>query len=370
MGIINIIEKINNQEKLQLEILNKSKNFNIGIINQIDKIANEFKMKGYSIEIEKLICYDYLENNLTNVQIANKYNVSKGTITNIVRKYNLILKHPREYKKLAPIDEKYFETIDTQDKAYFLGFITGDGCLKHKETSISLCISLTAPDVEILEKFKYYLNSQHKISKSKPTERVFNGKLIKTGELVSLAITNTKLCKLLPKHGITYEKSNKISLPTTIPDELMCHYIRGLLDSDGCWRISNNHLEFSICSSVENFIIELQEYLMQKLNLNKTKIHPNSNTNKCFSVVYNGNFQTKRIYDYLYKSGGPWLTRKFKKSTEHFLKIDLLKESDIPKENLPFELQNFIKIEKQEEKFEEKQLESPKKCSILNLLNK
>lgn len=56
----------------------------------------------------------------------------------------------------------YFNVIDTEKKAYFLGFIYADGCIykrqKGNSLEISLNISIQSKDKEILEELEKELN--------------------------------------------------------------------------------------------------------------------------------------------------------------------------------------------------------------------
>lgn len=319
--------------------------------------------KRISEELEDAIIYDIQYSSLSFKSIAKKHGVSQKCIGS-VNKRNNIPKRIRQGGRIA-IDYNYFNNIDTagcrrrscRDKAYFLGFITADGHIRYnpeKYTSGFLQITLANEDIEVLKKFKEFINSDHKISIFKNPLNVKNPE----GIYCKFYAGCKKICLDLIKYGVGPEKSNKLSLPE-ISDELMCHYIRGVFDGDGCFYIKDIHdIEFNICSSVEHYMCSLQEYLINKLSFkSKTKLTGNVNSDKYFCMRYGGSLQVKKFYDYIYGSGGPWLTRKFKKSTDYFLKIGLLKESDIPKENLPFELQNFIEIEEQEENIEEEQQE-------------
>lgn len=73
------------------------------------------------IEIEKIICNDYLTNSYSSRELSKKYNLSRSTILRVLKRNNVKIKN----KRLVNTDLKtdYFENIDTEQKAYFLGFI-------------------------------------------------------------------------------------------------------------------------------------------------------------------------------------------------------------------------------------------------------
>lgn len=132
----------------------------------------------------------------------------------------------------------------------------------------------------------------------------------------------SKLRNDIIKNGVTPNKSKELSLPN-LPDNLMKHYIRGYFDGNGCWTIKNlNTLSFSLISSVESFSYDLRNYLKVKCDL-KTDVVISTHNN-AHAFIYCGNIQTRRIYDYLYGDGGPWLDRKYIKSTDHFRKYESL----------------------------------------------
>ena len=66
-------------------------------------------------------------------------------------------------------NENYFETIDSEDKAYFLGFIFADGCVTNdpKKYRYQLTLKLHSKDVGILEKFIKSIDGEMNIWKNK-----------------------------------------------------------------------------------------------------------------------------------------------------------------------------------------------------------
>ena len=91
---------------------------------------------------------------MTSQEIAKKYNTSDVNINAILRRRD-IERRGTSYVS----DTHYFDIIDTEDKAYFLGFIYADGCLFRNE----LKINIHKQDIDILEKLKLFMNSNSKI---------------------------------------------------------------------------------------------------------------------------------------------------------------------------------------------------------------
>ena len=61
------------------------------------------------------------------------------------------------------IDHHFFDVINTEEKAYWLGFITADGCVVSKNR---LTINLAVADVAHLEKLNVSLSSDYPIRPS------------------------------------------------------------------------------------------------------------------------------------------------------------------------------------------------------------
>ena len=115
----------------------------------------------------------------------------------------------------------FFEKIDTEEKAYWLGFIAADGCVRKDKSC--LIIELAERDREHLVKFNHNFDNYYKIVEQK---REYNSVLIR--------IYSRKCCEDLYKYGITPAKSLTLEIDfTLIPDELKRHFIRGYFDGDG-----------------------------------------------------------------------------------------------------------------------------------------
>lgn len=289
--------------------------------NQIHEslCINKIKLRGLKTptNIALNICKDYIHTTLSQKKIGIKYAVSRSTIIRILNEYNIPFRerdkiNPSKTRKLINCDENYFDNIDSADKAYWLGFILGDSYFVKDGSTFQL--ELHHEDVEILEKLKECLNSDHKIT--------FRSRLIKeTGNLrksCSLSISRKKIYDDLIKNGIPIAKSKYCTIPTSIPKEFIRDFIRGIFCSDGCWYFSSDGgVTFEICSSVKSFLEEIQNVLIIECDLQKTKITSNKR-GTCFELRYNGNKQCLRIFKYLYDNSNIKLMRKYNSIDNHF----------------------------------------------------
>lgn len=235
------------------------------------------------------------------------------------------------YKKYY-FNENYFESINTYEKAYVLGFIYADGY--NREDLLELVQKKER--VDILEKINKELKSNVPFKEYTPG-------------LYTLNLCSTKMCKDLTRLGAFRNKSLTLEFPKYIEDKYMSSFILGYFDGDGCvWngkrkrmivkdstkksgyreRIVHN-VKFTF-TGVESFIIPLQKYLVEKgivsketkLNYSKAK-NPNTPTkeNVC-TMEYSGRKQMRNLYEFMYNKSLIFCDEKKKKFEEIFCALD------------------------------------------------
>lgn len=110
-------------------------------------------------------------------------------------------------------------------------------------------------------------------------KNVFDNKIIiKTRMLPSgkihyrLGIHNSYICEEAVKDfGLCNNKSAIMKFPK-IDEQYLPHFVRGLLDTDSCFSISNNRLAFSYGSCSKLFMQKLLEILTKYCGINSIKI--------------------------------------------------------------------------------------------------
>jgi len=199
----------------------------------------------------------------------------------------------------------FFNCINSEKSAYWLGFMYADGCVKGNK----IYLGLAEKDKDFLEVFKRDIEATNPIYKQKLS--------IKGKTYVSyyLTISSKYLVNDLIKLGCIPKKSLTLKFPTyeQVPEHLMHHFIRGYFDGDGCVcrhrekRSRQDSLSLSIVGS-KFFIESLQEYLINKQLLNsKTKLH---NNGKAKGLQIGGNIQANKFASYIYNNATIFLKRK------------------------------------------------------------
>lgn len=198
----------------------------------------------------------------------------------------------------------FFEDINTEEKAYWLGFLYADGYVaqhlrKDGKLKSRLEIGLHKKDLDQLEKFKISLKSNHKIYLSQLHKN-----------RVTLEIYNKKMCSDLIKNGCVQLKSKIIRFPFFLDQSLWGHFLRGYSDGDGCVFVNKSGSGYmNICSGSELFIKDIAG-IYEKMGL-PIKITKGKRVWILrFSNKKTINFQ----YKYLYGKATICMNRKFTKA--------------------------------------------------------
>jgi hypothetical protein len=194
------------------------------------------------------------------------------------------MSRPKKYN----IDESYFDEIDTDEKAYVLGFLYADS---HIDRGFDIAIS--NKDIEILNFIKKEIKSNHPISIGPKYSR--------------LSIHNLKISKDLFNLGIVKNKNNSLNLPT-LKNELMPSFLLGLIDGDGHINKEESYFELS---GGETLLLQIKEYLKKELNLNLSLRYRYSkeNKNSC-GLFIKGSLNVGKLGEYLYRDKDIGLKRK------------------------------------------------------------
>ena len=195
-----------------------------------------------------------------------------------------------------------FDKIDTEEKAYWLGFIEADGCLTSENT---LAINLAEKDKDHLQKFCSFLGMNDK-DICRCIKKGFGGAYTRDNPVVYVIICSTEIVQALKNKGVEFRKSGKERPFICTTKELEKSYIRGLIDGDGYIRKTQYG-----CGLVGSF--QICEYVKQYIHnniINMDKIHLVQD-GKIWKLRIAGKNKTKKILDYFYNNALVYLNRKY-----------------------------------------------------------
>lgn len=201
----------------------------------------------------------------------------------------------------------FFEIIDTEEKAYWLGYMVADGNVApDTEGTRSPTIRITSVDIEVVKGIASAVKSGSKISEDRRDK-------YKNGICYNWGVRSQKMADDLAKYGVIpnktmYNSSLNIEL---IPEELIRHYVRGLYDGDGSifYNAENDLWQSNITSNSEEFLDDLQVVINKSIGRHTTKII--TNYNDIYKLPYSER-DTVYLFEWMYKDSTTFLTRKKK----------------------------------------------------------
>ncbi len=237
----------------------------------------------------------YIQNKKSSRSIAKEFNCDHNTILNYLKKYNIKRRLRRDL-----FNSEYFKYINSEDKAYFLGFLFADGSI------VGNSLKWKSIDKEILIKFKIFLESKNKIN------------YIKEYNEYSLQIASPILRIDLEKLNFIPNKTFRLKMPK-IKNKLLFHFIRGYFDGDGCIYSQSQKGNFyyprlEFYSGCLSFLKEINKIFYND-GLIREKIRSN-----CFTLCFNGKIALN-IMNLLYKDADIYLKRKKKKYLNILTKV-------------------------------------------------
>ncbi len=214
-------------------------------------------------------------------------------------------------------DYRFFEHIDSQEKAYWLGFLAADGSVAtHHKANLRVQIALS--DEDHLRLFKEALDASHPIRRiERESARMIDGRVISGSQAVILDICSRPLVDDLVAAGVGPRKTHALRWPEHLPRELLRHYLRGYFDGDGCWYANDRRPKafdfmFQLCGN-EPFLLGCQRYLMSECGLSETRLRQRRH-DRCRELAYNGRTQGRRIFSLMYDGATVRMERKYLKA--------------------------------------------------------
>lgn len=245
-------------------------------------------------------------------QIAEKYGCNPSTILYKLKEWNISIRNKR-YNSIYNVDVQYFDKINTEHKAYWLGMIISDGHVNKR--NVSLCLSIK--DEYHIKKFIYDMKSDAPIKYNKDGNPY-------------IIISSVEIARSLYEKGLNNRKSYGFDfekLLTFIPNELENHFIRGLFDGDGCIKYyTYNYLHKPQFHFGYTGLKCVCEYISDKLNMNRKLVKEGKVT---YTAITRNPQIINNIWEYLYKEATIYLERKY----ETFKEISMMTFNDYNRDN-------------------------------------
>ena len=216
--------------------------------------------------------------------------------------------------KINKYNEHFFDVIDSELKAYLLGYLVADGCVtieqrKEKPNNPIRRVQFqpSIDDLQVITLMKETIAPDNKVTmvKSKRENRK---------DTVKLRLANSYMVKVLvEKYKIyprkTYDKTFRFP---KMEKQFRRHFIRGYMDGDGSF--GNRHFSM-ICNSklfLEDILSEFKEAIP---DLKHYVYEENRSLTTYYSLHFSVNKKSRLdLFNYLYKDCQYKLNRKFNKA--------------------------------------------------------
>lgn len=190
-------------------------------------IKNKQPYNKLSLAVKNSIINAYYEDKKMGFkEISDMLIVSERAVARVLKEAEIKTRRKNRYI----LNEHYFDSIDTEEKAYILGLLYADGYVGTEEINN---IVLALNDKEILDEISICLEFTGNVRKTKRG----NYPNSKTG--YSLNFSSCLMATALRKIGLYPAKSLTMAELPQIDKNLMRHFIRGYFDGDGT--ISTSH---------------------------------------------------------------------------------------------------------------------------------
>ena len=249
---------------------------------------------------------DLYNKGISLTQIQRETGINRNSVAKVLKEHGIEVINRQNQTKF---NEYVFDVIDTEEKAYWLGFIFADGNIsspnKKGKAIYTFEISLQLSDTNHLYKFNKFMEHQKNNVKTDSFR-------------CRWSVTNKHLWETLNSYGCTPRKSLTLEFPKLeiFKDKsLIRHFIRGYFDGDGC--ISHNDQEQEIpCINVlgtNEMLSTIQNYILMDNN----PFYLNNPKNKTTLVISRSTSKAVMFMYALYYKSNIYLDRKYQKFLQY-----------------------------------------------------
>lgn len=264
----------------------------------------------------------YLKQHLSSLKISSMLNTSNNSIYKLFNKNGFKMRDNHEKGKLYHCNVNYFEIINTEEKAYWLGFLYADGYIQSRRFNDGrkLGISLGIKDINHLRKFKDCISYDGDIKIYKTGKSSYKEGI----EYCRILITEEKLVSDVIDKGCIEHKSNIKKFPNEnqVPQNLLKPFIRGYFDGNGSVTITksnpdkNSYVDsYSISFvSTDDMLLHIQDILLKERIIKHTyNFSKRKEYQEVSSFDFGGNFLSYKFLEWLYGGANIYLDRKYER---------------------------------------------------------
>lgn len=264
-----------------------------------------------NLEQRQKLIHDYINSKNTLKYYSDIYNISPEAISYILKKNGCHIRQNKDNRRKFSFNYNYFDSIDCESKAYFLGLLYADGS-NSKRGYVK--IALQEKDCDILRSFSKEIKFTGKLKRIE-----YNDKNINHQNQYELRLAKRYFSDNLIRLGCYPKKSLILDFPneSQVPNNFIHHFIRGYFDGDGSVGIyspkkypQRKNVYLRITSTL-NFCEKLKQIIDDKSIASCIVNHKCNDITKTLTI---GGVKSSKIFiDWLYKDANFYMKRKKEK---------------------------------------------------------
>lgn len=252
-------------------------------------------------EVAKERIEELIKQRLTGKEIASILGITRRTLYNKMEKFGIHLDTSPRF------NISVFDIIDSEYKAYWLGFLYADGYVSSNHKQVE--VSLKGEDFEHLVKFSKFLQDERD-SPVKISTIVSGGKEFTRCRYI---VGNEHFYNRLIDLGCVPKKSLILTFPDKgifTDQKLIKDFVRGYVDGDGSLsNTASGRLQISMIGTID-FLESIRNMFPEFGNIYTDK--RNSNVHEIVCSANNADCVAKQLYE----NANIYLERKYKKFAE------------------------------------------------------
>ena len=274
----------------------------------ISRTLKENKIEKYPYKVNYDLIIKDFESGMSLTQIEKKYSYNRQSISIILKRmgYNIV----NEWNRIK-FNNLVFDSIDTEEKAYWLGFIFADGYIsKHNKGqkpryAFELCVK--GGDDNHMVKFNNFMGYEG--------VNIYRGKVSLNGKTFPrsrFCVNNKHLWETLNSYGCTPQKSLTLKFPDInifSSKDLIRHFIRGYFDGDGYLSYRKKNKLYPAVGFIGTK--EMLESIIKYTNIPASSIRKDKrHQHNTYSLIYKLE-DSLSLINYMYNDSTIYLDRKY-----------------------------------------------------------
>jgi len=211
------------------------------------------------------------------------------------------------------LNERFFKVVDTEKSLYLLGLLQTDGNVRvAKSGQDIITLKLQIDDKQILQSMSDILFG-FDVTKTYHSPSTIKARGKPTTEIT---FRSNHMSQDLRTLGITPNKSLTLNMPDTLMNTLLSskqlcgHWLRGVIDGDGCITISNKKPSIEVYGKSIQFLAQIQHLVKHHTGID---MHMRQKHGEVDGVRVGGLDTTKTILYWIYSDATIYSNRKFQK---------------------------------------------------------